>query len=129
MDKKPIFTASAPAAIGPYSQGVVSGRMIFTSGQLPADPETGAVAGGGIEAQARRAIENLRAVLSEAGASLENVVKTTVFLKDLNDFAAFNAVYAEFFPEPFPARSCVEVSRLPKDALVEIEAIAVIRAK
>ncbi|NLM83654.1 MAG: RidA family protein [Clostridiales bacterium] len=125
MDKKPISSPNAPAAIGPYSQGIVSGRMIFTSGQLPADPETGAITGG-IEEQSRRAIENLRAVLEEAGASLASVVKTTVFLKDMNDFAAFNAVYAHYFPQPYPARSCVQAARLPKDALLEIEAIAVL---
>lgn len=126
MDKRPIKTSKAPAAIGPYSQGIAAGRMIFTSGQLPADPETGAIVPGGIAEQARQALTNLRSVLEEAGASLNNVVKTLVFLKDMNDFAAFNAVYAEFFSEPCPARSCVEAARLPKDALVEIEAIAVL---
>jgi len=126
MDKRPITTSKAPAAIGPYSQGIAAGRMIFTSGQLPADPESGAIVPGGIAEQARQALTNLRSVLEEAGASLDNVVKTLVFLKDMNDFAAFNAVYAEFFREPYPARSCVEAARLPKDALIEIEAIAVL---
>jgi 2-iminobutanoate/2-iminopropanoate deaminase len=100
--------------------------MIFTSGQIPADPVTGAIVEGGIEQQAHRALENLRCVLESAGASLDSVVKTMVFLSDMNDFAAFNAVYAEFFTAPYPARSCVEVSRLPMDVRVEIEAVAVL---
>ena len=126
MDKKPIHTTAAPAPFSPYSQGIASGRMIFTSGQIPADPVTGAIVEGGIEQQARRALENLRCVLESAGASLDSVVKTMVFLSDMNDFAAFNAVCAEFFTAPYPARSCVEVSRLPMDVRVEIEAVAVL---
>ena len=118
-----IETKDAPAAIGPYSQAIVSGGLIYTSGQIPIDPATGAIEAKDIEAQARQAIRNLAAVLSAAGSGLDRVVKTTCFLKSMQDFAAFNAVYAELFPGK-PARSCVEVSALPKGALVEIEAIA-----
>ncbi len=124
--KEIIATQAAPAAIGPYSQGV-SARpqgLTITSGQLPIDPATGAFPQG-IEAQTRQSLENVRAVLSAAGCTMADVVKTTVFLKDMNDFAAMNGVYATFFPADPPARSAVEVARLPKDALVEIEAIAV----
>lgn len=123
--KKPIVTSAAPAAIGPYSQGVDGGGIVITSGQLPIDPATGAFAEGGIAGQTRQSLENVRAILAQAGLGMENVVKTTVFLKDMNDFAAMNEVYAGFFPAEPPARSAVEVARLPKDALVEIEAIAV----
>lgn len=126
-NRKVISTREAPSAIGPYSQGIsAEGRMVFVSGQIPINPATGSIVGDDIELQARRSLTNLRAVLSEAGASLENVVKTTVFLTDMNDFAAMNSVYAEFFPENPPARSAVQVARLPKDVKVEIEAIAVI---
>ena len=124
--KEIIATQAAPAAIGPYSQGV-SARpqgLTITSGQLPIDPATGAFPQG-IEAQTRQSLENVKAVLSAAGCTMADVVKTTVFLKDMNDFAAMNEVYATFFPSEPPARSAVEVARLPKDALVEIEAIAV----
>lgn len=124
--KEIIATQAAPAAIGPYSQGV-SARpqgLTITSGQLPIDPATGAFPQG-IEAQTRQSRENVKAVLSAAGCTMADVVKTTVFLKDMNDFAAMNGVYATFFPADPPARSAVEVARLPKDALVEIEAIAV----
>lgn len=122
-----IATKDAPAAIGPYSQGVsASGRMVFASGQIPIDPATGSIAGGDIALQARQSLTNLKAVLAAGGATLENVVKTTVFLADMNDFADMNAVYAEFFPENAPARSAVQVARLPKDVRVEIEAIAII---
>ncbi len=124
--KEIIATQAAPAAIGPYSQGV-SARpqgLTITSGQLPIDPATGAFPQG-IEAQTRQSLENVKAVLSAAGCTMADVVKTTVFLKDMNDFAAMNGVYATFFPADPPARSAVEVARLPKDALVEIEAIAV----
>ena len=122
---KVIHTENAPCAIGPYSQGIRSGNMIFTSGQIGLDPKTGAFAEG-VEAQTRQALENLSAVLKEDGAELKDVVKTTVFLKDMNDFAKMNGVYAEFFTEILPARSAVEVARLPKDALVEIECVAVL---
>ncbi len=121
-----IKTDSAPQAIGPYAQGIRTGNMIFTSGQIPVDPITGAVVQG-IEQQAAQALENLKAVLAAAGASLADVVKTTVFIRDMNDFGKINEVYARFFTQPFPARSCVEVSRLPKDVLIEIEAVAVVK--
>ena len=123
--KKTVSTAKAPAAIGPYSQGVDGGSVIFTSGQLPLDPATGAFAGGGIAGQTRQSLLNIQAILAEAGLTMEHVVKTTVFLKDMNDFAAMNEAYAAFFQADPPARSAVEVARLPKDAAIEIEAIAV----
>ena len=124
--KNIISTKDAPAAIGPYSQGIAAGGMVFTSVQLGLDPATGDFAPGGIEAQTRQSLTNVKAVLEAAGADLGKVVKTTVFLKDMNDFAAMNKVYAEFFGEGgCPARSAVEVARLPKGGLVEIEAIAV----
>ena len=124
--KNILATDKAPAAIGPYSQGVSAPlrSLVITSGQLPVDPVTGAFAEGGIAGQTRQALENVKAVLAMDGCTLENVIKTTVFLKDMNDFAAMNEVYATFFPGDPPARSAVEVARLPKDALVEIEAIA-----
>jgi len=124
MSKIVISTTNAPAAIGPYSQAIRIGDLLFTSGQVPLDPATGAVVEGGIEEQARQSLSNVKAILNEAGTNMGSVVKTTVFLKDMNDFAAMNAVYAEFFQEPYPARSAVQVARLPKDVLVEIEAIA-----
>lgn len=123
--KKIIATTAAPAAIGPYFQGVDGGGVVITSGQLPIDAATGAFAEGGIAGQTRQSLENVRAVLAQAGLGMESIIKTTVFLKDMNDFAAMNEVYAGFFPADPPARSAVEVARLPKDALVEIEAIAV----
>ena len=123
--KKIIATTAAPAAIGPYSQGIEGGSIVITSGQLPVDPVTGAFAEGGIDGQTRQSLTNVQAVLAQAGLTMENIIKTTVFLKDMNDFAAMNEVYATFFPENPPARSAVEVARLPKDAMVEIEAIAV----
>ena len=123
--KKIIATTAAPAAIGPYSQGIDGGSVIITSGQLPIDVSTGAFAEGGIAGQTRQSLENVKAVLAQAGLGMENIIKTTVFLKDMNDFAAMNEVYATFFPGNPPARSAVEVARLPKDAMVEIEAIAV----
>lgn len=120
-----ISTTAAPAAIGPYSQGTEDGNLVFTSGQLPIDVATGAFAEGGIEAQTRQSLTNVKAVLEAAGSGMGKVIKTTVYLKDMNDFVAMNGVYAEFFSEGnFPSRSAVEVARLPKDALVEIEAIA-----
>jgi 2-iminobutanoate/2-iminopropanoate deaminase len=120
---KIISTENAPAAIGPYSQAIITGGFIITSGQIPIDPASGTIVDGGIEAQTRQAIKNLSAVLTASGSSLEKVVKTTCFLKNISDFAAFNSIYAEYFTER-PARSCVEVSALPKGALVEIEVIA-----
>ena len=123
--KKTIATENAPAAIGPYSQGVDGGSVVITSGQLPIDPATGAFAGDDIARQTRQSLQNVQAVLAGAGLGMESIIKTTVFLKDMNDFAAMNEVYATFFPSAPPARSAVEVARLPKDALVEIEAIAV----
>ena len=123
--KSVISTEKAPAAIGPYSQGIRAGNLIITSGQLPADPATGAFPEG-IEAQTKQSLENCRSVLEAAGASLANVIKTTVFLSDMNNFAAMNGVYATYFEGAFPARSAVQAARLPKDALVEIECIAVI---
>ena len=120
-----IQTDKAPAAIGPYAQGVQAGGLIITSGQLPIDPATGAFPEG-IEAQTKQSLTNVKAILAEAGVDMSHVIKTTVFLKDMNDFAAMNGVYATFFGEGgFPARSAVEVARLPTDALVEIEVIAV----
>lgn len=125
MNKQAIQTPNAPAAIGPYSQGVAAGDFVFVSGQLPLHPATGAFPEG-IAEQTRQSIQNLRAILNAAGTDLDRVVKTTVFLKDMNDFAAMNAVYAELFgTENAPARAAVQVARLPKDALVEIEAIAI----
>jgi len=120
-----IRTAEAPAAIGPYSQAIAEEQFIFTSGQLPMDPATGELRNTDIASAARQVLLNLRAVLLSGGADMSTVIKTTVFLKDMRDFQAFNGVYAEFFKEPFPARSCVQVAALPKDALVEIEAVAV----
>ena len=122
--KQVIHTDKAPAAIGPYSQAIQIGQLLFTSGQVPIDPETGAIVEGGIQEQARQSLNNIKAILNDAGTNMGAVVKTTVFLQDMNDFAAMNEVYAQFFQEPYPARSAVQVGRLPKDALVEIEAIA-----
>lgn len=126
MVKSIISTNKAPAAIGPYSQAVKLGNLIFTSGQIPADPVSGKIVPGGIEPQARQALKNLEEVLSAAGASLNNVLKTTLFIKNMDDFAIINRVYAKFFGDQHPARSCVEVARLPKDVLVEVEAVAYI---
>jgi len=123
--KEILSTTAAPAAIGPYAQGVQAGNLVITSGQLPVDPATGAFAEGGIQGQTRQSLTNVKAVLAAAGLGMEDVIKTTVFLSDMNNFAAMNEVYATFFPGNPPARSAVEVARLPKDALVEIEAIAV----
>lgn len=118
-----VSTEKAPAAIGPYSQAVVVGNLVFTSGQIPLNPETGVIEGENITEQAHRVCKNLKAVLEEAGSSLEKAIKTTCFLSDMGDFAAFNEVYAEYFTEK-PARSCVAVKTLPKNALVEVEVIA-----
>ncbi|MBR0274094.1 MAG: RidA family protein [Bacteroidaceae bacterium] len=121
---KVISTAKAPAAIGPYSQAIQVGNLLYTSGQLPIDPATGVFAVGGIKEQTRQSLTNVKAILEEAGLSMSNVVKTTVFMADMNDFADMNAVYAEFFSAPYPARSAVAVKTLPKAALVEIEVVA-----
>ena len=123
--KEIISTQAAPAAIGPYSQGVGAGGIVITSGQIPVDPATGNFVEGGVAEQTRQSLLNVQAILAAAGLTLENVVKTTVFLKDMNDFAAMNEVYATFFPSNPPARSAVQVGKLPRDAMVEIEAIAV----
>lgn len=122
MSKK-ISTAKAPAAIGPYSQAIVCGNLLFTSGQIPLDPENGQMEGTNITEQTERVMKNLDAVLTEAGASFDSIVKTTCFLADMSDFAAFNEVYAKYIPSA-PARSCVAVKALPKGALVEVEVIA-----
>jgi 2-iminobutanoate/2-iminopropanoate deaminase len=127
MRRETVSTSEAPAAIGPYSQAVVAvDQFVFTAGQIPIDPRTGQIVGEGIVAQTRQALQNLRSVLEAAGSGLGEVLKTTVFLKDMNDFAAMNDVYREFFPEAPPARSAVEVVRLPKDVRVEIEAVGLV---
>ena len=122
--KEVISTKAAPAAIGPYSQAIRVGNLVFTSGQIPIDPATGTLVEGGITEQTRQSLANVKAILAEAGLTMDNVLKTTVFLADMNDFADMNAVYAEFFSEPYPARSAVAVKTLPKGALVEIEVVA-----
>ena len=121
-----VSSPGAPAAIGPYSAGVKAGNLLFLSGSIPLDPATGQVVPGDIAAQATRAMENVKALLTAAGADFANVVKTTVFLADMNEFAAMNEVYAKYFVAPFPARSTVQVARLPRDVRVEIEVIAVL---
>lgn len=120
---KIIATNEAPAAIGPYSQGMIAGNLVYTSGQIPVDPKTGAIAGDTIETQAEQSLKNVKAVLEAGGANLDSIVKTTCFIADMADFAAFNAVYAKYIKNA-PARSCVAVKTLPKNVLVEIEAIA-----
>ena len=122
--KKVISTVKAPAAIGPYSQAIKVGNLVFTSGQIPIDPATGNFVEGGIKEQTRQSLTNVKAILEEAGLTMANAVKTTVFMADMADFADMNAVYAEFFAEPYPARSAVAVKTLPKGALVEIEVVA-----
>lgn len=124
MEKKVIATTKAPSAIGPYSQAIQVGNLVYTSGQIPIDPATGTFVEGGIKAQTRQSLLNVQAILKEAGLTMDNVLKTTVFLADMNDFADMNSVYAEFFAEPYPARSAVAVKTLPKNALVEIEVVA-----
>ena len=125
--RKVVSTKNAPAAIGPYSQANIFGNLVFTSGQVPLIPETSTVVPGGIEEQTEQSLKNVKTILEEAGSSMEKVLKTTVFIKDMNDFAKVNGIYAKFFTEgSFPSRSAVEVARLPKDVLVEIEAIAYI---
>lgn len=121
-----VYTPNAPAAIGPYSQAIVVNNTVYTSGQIPIDPITGKMIEGGIEIQAEQVMNNLKAVLEEAGSCLENVIKTTCFLKNMNDFVAFNEIYGQYFTEK-PARSCVEVAYLPKGALVEVEVIALLK--
>lgn len=123
--KKIISTPKAPAAIGPYSQAIEANGMVFTSGVIPINPATGELVTGTVEEQAEQAIGNLAALLKESGADLEHVIKTTVFIKNMEDFSKINEIYAKYFTKDFPARSCVEVARLPKDVLIEIEAIAV----
>ena len=122
--KKVINTTKAHAAIGPYSQAIQVGNLVYTSGQIPINPVTGVFVEGGIKEQMRQSLQNVKAILEEAGLTMSNVVKTTVFMADMNDFADMNAVYAEFFAEPYPARSAVAVKTLPKGALVEIEVVA-----
>ena len=122
--KKVISTTKAPSAIGPYSQAIQVGNIIYTSGQIPIDPATGSFVEGGVKEQTRQSLLNVKAILEEVGLTMGNVVKTTVFMVDMNDFADMNAVYAEFFTEPYPARSAVAVKTLPKGALVEIEVVA-----
>ncbi len=119
-----VLAQKAPAAVGPYSAAIVSGEFLFASGQLGLDPATGALVEGGIEAQSHQAFKNVEAVLEAGGMTFENVVKTTVFLADMNDFAVFNEIYAQYFTSKYPARSCVQVAALPKGGLVEIEVIA-----
>lgn len=126
MTKEIVSTEKAPAAIGPYSQAVKYGNIVFTSGALGVDPKTGAFPEGGIQVQAKQCLENLKTVLEASGSRLGNVLKTTVFIKDMNDFPKINEVYGQYFTKEQPGRSCVEVARLPKDALIEIEAIAFI---
>lgn len=122
--KQALATEQAPAAIGPYSQGIAAGETVYVSGQLPLDPATGAFPVG-IAAQTAQSLKNIQAILAQQGMTLANVVKTTVFLADINDFAEMNKVYGEFFTQPYPARSAVQVAKLPKDAPLEIECIAV----
>ena len=122
--KQVINTNQAPGAIGPYSQAIKANGFLFVSGQLPVVPATGQFAEGGVSGQTRQSLENVKAILAAAGCTLDDVVKTTVFIKDMNDFGTVNTAYAEYFKQDCPARACIEVARLPKDALVEIEVIA-----
>jgi endoribonuclease L-PSP, putative len=124
MKKEIISTSKAPAAIGPYSQGIKIDNLVFTSGQIPINPETGELISEDIKKATIRSLENVKAILEESGSSLENVIKVSIFLKDMNNFNDVNEIYATYFSNHKPARSCVEVARLPKDALIEIEAIA-----
>lgn len=123
--KKVISTDKAPAAIGPYSQAIEVNGMVYTSGVIPINPATGELVGGNADKQAEQALDNLKNLLEAAGTSMDNVVKTVVFIKNMEDFGSINEVYGKYFPEPYPARSCVEVARLPKDVAIEIEAVAV----
>jgi len=122
--KQVINTDKAPGAIGPYSQAIKANGFMFVSGQLPVVPTTGQFAEGGIVAQTKQSLENIKAILAQAGCTFADIVKTTVFIKDMNDFAVMNTMYAEYFTKDCPARACIEIARLPKDALVEIEVIA-----
>lgn len=125
MIRKTVSTSEAPAAIGPYSQANILNDLVFTSGQIPLDPATGEIAGSTIEEQTRQVFSNIKAILEAAGSSLDKVIKTTVFMKDMNDFGKMNEIYGEFFTEgSYPSRSAVEVARLPKDVLLEVETIA-----
>ena len=126
---KTISTEKAPAAIGPYSQAIQVGNLVYTSGQIPIDPATGMIVTGGIKEQTLQSLTNVKAILEEVGLTMSNVLKTTVFMADMGDFADMNSVYAEFFTEPYPARSAVAVKTLPKGALVEIEVIAEVKAR
>ena len=125
---KAISTEKAPAAIGPYSQAIQVGNLVYTSGQIPIDPATGMIVKGGIKEQTLQSLTNVKVILEEVGLTMSNVLKTTVFMADMGDFADMNSVYAEFFTEPYPARSAVAVKTLPKGALVEIEVIAEVKA-
>jgi 2-iminobutanoate/2-iminopropanoate deaminase len=124
VKKQVIQTANAPAAIGPYSQAVRAGDLLFVSGQIPLDPKTGELVKSGVADETKKVLENLKAILEAAGGSFGDVVKTTIFLKDMNNFSVVNEVYGSFFPQPFPARATVEVARLPRDVNVEIDVIA-----
>lgn len=124
MEKTPIITQNAPQAIGPYSQAIAVGKLLFTSGQIPINPENGLIESDDIEHQTHRVMQNLAAVLKECGLGFENVIKTTVFLTDLSDFTKVNEIYGTYFPTPYPARSCVQVAALPKGAKIEAELIA-----
>ena len=126
MTKQVVSTEKAPAAVGPYSQAINTGPLVYVSGQIPFDPATGEIVPGDVQDQTRQSLKNVREVLLAAGSSMDKIVKATVFITDMNDFPRVNEVYAEFFPENPPARACVEVSRLPKDVKVEIEAIALV---
>ena len=126
MERQIISTTEAPSAIGPYSQAVQVGGMLFVSGQIPIDPVSGELVQGGVEAETRQVLNNLKAILEAAGSSLEKVVKATLFIADMNQFGTINAIYAEYFQTDPPARACVEVARLPKDVQVEIEAVALV---
>jgi 2-iminobutanoate/2-iminopropanoate deaminase len=123
--KKEISTKNAPSAIGPYSQAIEVNGMIFTSGMIPINPQTGELVTGSVEAQAEQAFTNLKALIEDAGSSMDKVVKTVVFIKDMEDFSKINAIYEKYFTEPYPARSCVEVARLPKDVALEVEAVTI----
>jgi len=125
--KKQVQTDKAPKAIGPYSQGIVANGFVFCSGQIPIDPATGELNNGSVEDQTRQVLQNMGAVLEAAGSSFDDVVKATVFLQDMNDFAKMNGIYGEFFKTPYPARAAVQVARLPRDVKVEIEAIALVK--
>jgi 2-iminobutanoate/2-iminopropanoate deaminase len=124
MKKQPIQTSNAPAAIGPYSQAIRAGDLLFISGQIPLDAKSGEIVRSGVADETKKVLENLKAIIEAAGGSLGDVVKTTIFLKDMNSFSIVNEVYGTFFPQPFPARATIEVARLPRDVNVEIEAIA-----